>query len=224
MMKMQRMRPSTSWTMRLSKSSPALPRRRKRKPKPPGSTKLNEAILRHALWRTAHKGLKNRRSFNGRLNQIARKLGIPENQPEWNQPTTVATNLRKANKTRRTLERVAFTLKVKEREENTIKNTPEGKNKETALKEYAHQMRQRFQFKQIRDSVRKTMSRGITHIIHPEPHQGYPYQPEGVTAWKEEHDQGKIEKILLERNHAHFSQASGTPFTSREILELPTAA
>jgi hypothetical protein len=78
--------------------------RRKRKPKPPGSTKLNEAILRHALWRTAHKGLKNRRSFNGRLNQIARKLGIPENQPEWNQPTTVATNLRKANKTRRTLE------------------------------------------------------------------------------------------------------------------------
>ena len=69
------------------------------------------------------------------------------------------------------------------------------------------------------------MSGGITHIIHPEPYQGYPYQPEGVSAWKEEHDQEKIEKLLLERNHAHFSQASGTPFTSREMMEaLPFTA
>ena len=63
------------------------------------------------------------------------------------------------------------------------------------------------------------MSGGITHIIHPEPYQGYPYNPEEVNQWKEEHNQEKLEKILLDRNNAHFQQAKGTPFTTAEMLE-----
>ena len=168
--------------------------KRKSKPKPPGSAKLNGARLQHLLWRIASKGVKNRRNFTHRLNQIARKLGISENQDEWRQPRTVASNLRKSNKLRRQYEKEAFSLKAKEKEENTIRNIPDHKNKESALREITHRMKQKYQFRQIRDSVRKATSGGITHIIHPEPYQGYPYNPEEVNQWKEEHDQEKLEK------------------------------
>ena len=89
--------------------------RRKRKPKPPGSAKLNEARLQYLLWRIASKGIKNKRRFTDRLNQIARKLKVMENHEGWTQPNTVATNLRKSNKLRKKLEKEAFTLKGKRR-------------------------------------------------------------------------------------------------------------
>ena len=115
---------------------------------------------------------------------------------------------------RRQLEKEAFSLKAKEKEENTIRNIPDHKNKERALREITHRMKQKYQFRQIWDIVRKAMSGGITHIIHPEPYQGYPYHPEEANQWKEEHDQEKLEKNLLDRNNAHFQQAKGTPFTT----------
>lgn len=42
---------------------------------------------------------------------------------------------------------------------------------------------------QIEESVRGTMAGSIAHVIHPEPFQGFPYQPKEVTKWKEEYDQ-----------------------------------
>jgi hypothetical protein len=45
-----------------------------------------------------------------------------ENHEGWTQPNTVATNLRKSNKLRKKLEKEAFTLKAKEKEENTVRN------------------------------------------------------------------------------------------------------
>lgn len=199
--------------------------KRKSKPKPPGSAKLKEARLQHLLWRIVCKGLKNRRRFTERLNQIARKLKISEKQEEWNQLKEVATNLRQANELRKKLDKEAFTLKAMEREENTVKNIPEHRNKESALQEIAHRMRQKFQFQQIRESVRNTMSGGIAHIIHPEPFRGYRYQPEEVEQWNEEHDQETLKKIILERNSVHFRQAVGTFFTTEAMLEaLPFTA
>lgn len=133
---------------------------KKSKPKPPGSTKLNEARLQYLPWIIASKGIKNRRKFTDRLNQEARKL----NQEESTQPKTVATNLRKSNKLRGQVDKEAFTLKAKQNKENTIRNISEQKYKKSALREITHQMKQKFQFREIRDSDRKTISGGITHI------------------------------------------------------------
>ena len=64
--------------------------------------------------------MKNRRNFTQRLNQIARKLGISENQEEWSQPRTVASNLRKSNKVRRQLEKEAFSLRPKKKKKTRL--------------------------------------------------------------------------------------------------------
>ena len=53
----------------------------------------------------------------------------------------------------------------------------------------------------------------------PDPYNGYPYDPCGVTKWKDEHDTQKVEEVLLDRNKEHFRQADGTPFTE-EVLNL----
>lgn len=58
------------------------------------------------------------------------------------------------------------------------------------------------------------MSGGITHIIHPELYQGYPYQPEEVAQQKDEYDLEKLEQVLLDRDSAHFREAGGTPFAT----------
>ena len=62
-------------------------------------------------------------------------------------------------------------------------------------------------------------SNGISHVITPNPYQGYSYQHEKVANWKAEHDLEKIEEILIKRNWHHFRQALGTPFTNGEMRE-----
>ena len=96
-------------------------RKAKSRQGPPKSKVLNEAILNHQLWRIAHKGIKNRRCFNERLNQIAEKLKIPTNQEEWKKPRVVAKKLRQAIKTRRKIEKEATSLKEKELNEKITK-------------------------------------------------------------------------------------------------------
>lgn len=71
------------------------------------------------MWRIAQKGIKTRRCFNEKLNQIARKLNLRENQEEWRQTRTVASKLRRANKVTRQLKKEAYTLRASEREKPT---------------------------------------------------------------------------------------------------------
>lgn len=86
-------------------------------------------------------------------------------------------------------------------------------------------MRQKHRVQQIKNSARKIMSSGVAFILHPKPYNGHPYNMQEVQKWKKEHDQQKMERILLERNMEHFRQAQGTPFTSKRIHEnLPFAA
>lgn len=46
----------------------------KRRIEPPKSANLNEAVLTHQMWRIANRGVKTKRCFRDRLNQIAKKL------------------------------------------------------------------------------------------------------------------------------------------------------
>jgi hypothetical protein len=141
----------------------------RKKIRPPRSAKLNEAILTQIMWKIALKGIKTKRCFRERMNQIATKLKIRTDQEEWWQPRKVATNLRKASKVRKALEREAQTLRKQEREENILRNLPPNKNRETARKEIAHRMRQKAQYQQIKDSVRGMRSSGVSHITTPNP-------------------------------------------------------
>ena len=100
----------------------------------PKSAKLNEAILHHIMWKIALKGVKTRRCFKDRLNQLAIKLKMKTDQEEWLQPREVAKRLRKASKVRRTMEKEAQELRNQEREENIMRNLPPNKNKEAARK------------------------------------------------------------------------------------------
>jgi hypothetical protein len=72
-----------------------------KKPQPPRSEELNRAILNHQLWRLAMKSIRTRRCFRTRINQIAKKLNLQEDQEEWKQPRVVASRLREANKVRK---------------------------------------------------------------------------------------------------------------------------
>jgi ribonuclease HI len=196
----------------------------RRKIKPPKSSKLNEALLQHLMWRIALRGIKTKRCFRDRLNQIATKLKMRNDQEEWSQPRTVATNLRKTNKIRRKLEKEAYLLQTQEREANILSNLPTDRNRETARREVHHRMRQKAQFQQIKESVRGMRSAGVSHITIPDPYQAYPYEPSTIRNWKDEHDTQKVEEILLERNREHFRQAAGTPFTEEMLKMIPFTA
>ena len=171
------------------------------------------------MWRIAHKGIKNRRCFKKSLNEIASKLRLPVNQEEWNDPRKVASNLRRANKVRKKLERDAIAVRDKEREDNIVKNLPEGKDKEKALKEARHRLQQKKKFQQIKECVKGQMTAGVSQILIPEPYTGYPYRNEEITEWRTVHGEKEVEEILLSRNRKHFAQAMGTPFTCKEMME-----
>lgn len=86
------------------------------------------------------------------------------------------------------------------------------------MREVANRMRQKAQFQQVKESVRGMRLGRVSHIITPDPYKDYPYQPESMTEWKEEHGLSKIEELLLERNREHFRQAGRTPFT-KDMME-----
>lgn len=190
----------------------------KRKVKPPKSAKLNMTILIHQMWRIAHKGIKTRRCFRDRLNKITWKLHLQEDQIEWKQSRQVASNLRRANKVRRKLGKEA-------REENIVRNLPEGIDKEKALKEARHRLQQKRKYQQIKKCIKGQKSSGISQIVVPDPYTGYPYPTEGIYKWKTTHGKEDIEKILINRNREHLAQAAGTPFTINGMMEkLPFTA
>ena len=186
--------------------------------------KLNEAILHHIMWTIALKGVRTRRCFKDRLNQLPIKLKMRTEQEEWKQPREVAKRLRKASKVGRTMEKEAQELRNQEREENIIRNIPPNRNKESARKEIAHRMRQKAQFQQIKVSVRGMRSGAISHITTPDPYNGYPYNPTEVRKWRDEHDTQKIEDMLLERNRDHSRQAARTPFIEEMLDAIPISA
>ena len=196
----------------------------RKKPGPPRSAKVNQAILNHLMWKIALHGIKTKRCFRERLNQLATKLKTSLSQEEWWQPREVAKRLRKASKVRKQAEREAQDLRKQEREANILSNLPTGNNQETARREVAHRMRQKAQFQQIKESVRGLRSGGVAHITMPDPYNGYPYDPCGVTKWKDEHDTQKVEEVLLDRNKEHFRQAAGTPFTEEMLNQIPFTA
>ena len=81
--------------------------KRRKKPGPPRSANVNQAILSHLMWKIALHGIKTKRCFRDRLNQLATKLKTSLNQEEWWQPREVAKRLRKASKVRKQAEREA---------------------------------------------------------------------------------------------------------------------
>lgn len=65
-------------------------------------------------------------------------------------------------------------------------------------------------------------SSGVSYIITPDPYEGYPYEPGGVTRRKMEHEPSKVEEIYWKGDH--FRQAIGTPFTEGLMEWLPFTA
>jgi hypothetical protein len=191
----------------------------KKKRKPRRSAELNKAILNHQMWRIALSGIRTKRCFNSRLNILAKKLNIPENQEEWKQPKTVASRCREANKVRRQKEKEERQNIMKERDDMITKNLPEGSKIESALRDFKFRQQQKMKYQLIKESIRGQRSSAINHISIPEPYQRYPYNPDDVQEWKKEYDLDKIETILADRNCTHFQQAQGTPFATKEMLE-----
>ena len=100
-----------------------------------------------------------------------------------------------------------------------IENLPDNTDPDKAKKQKETIERQKNQFRQIKQSLRKQNTGCIAHIIVPEPGREYPYDPEKVQNWKEIYEPKEVENELLKRNKAHFSQAARTPFATREMLE-----
>lgn len=99
----------------------------------------------------------------------------------------------------------------KQREKNFIKNLSSHMDPDKAKKQKQTTERQRSQFRQIKESLRKKSTGCIAHIVVPEPEIEYPYNPEGVKGWKEIYDPKEVEEELLRRSRAHFGQAVRTP-------------
>lgn len=56
-----------------------------------------------------------------------------------------------------------------------VRNLPRDRNKETGRSDETHSMRQKVQFQQVKDSVRGMRSSRVSHIITPNPYEGFPY-------------------------------------------------
>lgn len=69
-------------------------------------TKQDQAKL--LTVETRLQGSEDQKKLVEMLNQIARKQKLRGSQKDWNQPKPVASNLRKANKVRKQLEKEAF--------------------------------------------------------------------------------------------------------------------
>lgn len=123
------------------------------------------------------------------------------------------------------LEKEEITFREKEREENIVRNLPEGKDKVKALSEVKHRLQQRRKYQQIKDCIKGQGSNGISQLIILDPYAQYPYRPEEVTSWRTIHEKEELEKILIDRNREHLGHALGTPFTQRDTMEqLPFTA
>ena len=72
-----------------------------KKSKPKSTKATNKAMLKHLLWKIALSGIKHKRDFTKRLNQIARKLQTQENDPAWEDLKKTSRELRKARKEKR---------------------------------------------------------------------------------------------------------------------------
>ena len=187
--------------------------------KRPKTKKLNRAILNHLLWKIAMSAIRNKRDFSERLNEIARKIKRKEDDEQWNDVKTVTIELRKARKERRNLERQVKEELKEERETNFVENLPSFSDPEQEKKKKRAIEKQKRQFRQIKESLRKKSTGCIAHIVVPEPEREYPYKPEEVAEWREVYDPKEVEEELLRRSKAHFSQAEKTPFATKEVLE-----
>lgn len=103
----------------------------------------------------------------------------------------MASKLREFNEVRRKLEKKSSQLRVKEFEQNLIKNLPENSNQESAIREVKNRLQQKLKLQQIKDSVQGQQSNGISYIVIPQHYKGYPYSPVEVEEWKSEHQQEK---------------------------------
>ena len=152
--------------------------------KRPKTKKLNRAILNHLLWKIAMSAIRNKRDFSERLNEIARKIKRKEDDEQWNDVKTVTIELRKARKERRNLERQVKEELKEERETNFVENLPSFSDPEQEKKKKRAIEKQKRQFRQIKESLRKKSTGCITHIVVPEPERKYPYKPEEVAEWR----------------------------------------
>lgn len=120
--------------------------KRKRNPTFPGSEHLNKAKLTHQVWKIASKVLQTRSGFVDRVNHLAVKLKIKENQQKWTHPRMVPSKLRKKEQGQKRLEKEAINPKAREREQRMTWKIHSNQNNESSPKVITHRMRQRYQF------------------------------------------------------------------------------
>jgi hypothetical protein len=140
----------------------------------------------------------------------------------------INTNLRKAQRTLREVQKEAIQLREEHLRDllEMTQDTKNDKEHERRLKILIRAHKKQYAYKKIQHILKPQQRTGLAHILVPEDStpETFPYDPDKVKTWKMIHDHETLQRFLIERNKSHFGQAHGTPFTKPPLDSLDWGA
>jgi hypothetical protein len=178
--------------------------------RPAWSPKLHQASMAVAYWKITLSGMRNNRDFADQLELLLQQLDWDEHPPNAPAKDDIVAKLRDAQKEIRTIRADATEHRSEFLQERAAAEALAG-NDEVAkvLRRIEKAEATKVCFRLLRKYLKPSTRGGITRIEVA--------NKDGTTRIVSEPKQ--VNSLILKRNHAHFSQATGTPFTKAPLSE-----
>jgi hypothetical protein len=173
------------------------------------------AVQKKSFWKIALSLKRNRKRPNDKILHWAESLGIDEFTTL--DMAAIQTNLRKAQKELREIEKQADALREQHLRNLLTKSELEGDEPsiQRRLRIIIRAQKQKNYFQRLQTIFKPKNNGGLSYVLVPKDFRvdNYPYDPDKITEWEAIHDHGAVQELIQKRNIYHFGQAHGTPFT-----------